>query len=95
MVTVTATIRIHEQGIDTAVELLAGLVAATRKEEGCIDYVLHRSTDEPGTFLFYENWLDLPALERHMQTPHFLHWRQEAAAILAAPPEVRLWHKQG
>ncbi len=35
---------------------LRALVAPTRKEEGCLQYDLHRGADQPGTFLFHEIW---------------------------------------
>ena len=51
-------------------ELLRGLVEPTRAEEGCINYDMHRSVEEPGTFMFYENWESRPLWERHMGSPH-------------------------
>jgi quinol monooxygenase YgiN len=92
-VTVTAVVRMKGEVSDKVRGLLAHLVTETRKEAGCIDYVLHRSADEPGAFLFYENWVTREALDRHMETPHFLRWRTEAAELLAGPPEVKLWEK--
>lgn len=76
-------------------EALTGLVAPTRREEGCICYILHRSTDDPAQFIFYENWIGTEALQRHMESPHFLAWRARAADLLAEPPEVTLWEKVG
>ncbi len=49
---------------------LRKLIAPTRAETGCITYDLHRSTEDPRVFLFYENWTSKPQWERHMKTPH-------------------------
>ncbi len=49
---------------------LRSLLAPTRAEEGCINYDLHRSVEEPGTFMFYENWESRPLWEQHMESPH-------------------------
>lgn len=51
-------------------KLLEGLVAPTRKENGCINYDLHVAEDEPGRFLFYENWTSHAAIDGHGETPH-------------------------
>ena len=49
---------------------LDALLEPTRAESGCLLYDLHRSTEEQGSFLFYETWADRAAWEQHMQTPH-------------------------
>ena len=50
-------------------ELLRGLVEPTRAEEGCINYDMHRSVEEPGTFMFYENWEGRRRWEVHVESP--------------------------
>ena len=42
------------------------LVAATRAEPGCLQYDLHRTTDGPCIFLFYETWETKPLWDDHM-----------------------------
>jgi quinol monooxygenase YgiN len=46
------------------------MVEDTRKEEGCIDYDLHRSHEDPAVYVMIENWVDAAALDRHFATPH-------------------------
>lgn len=46
------------------------LVAPTLAEEGCINYDMHRSIEDPGLIMFYENWTTKPLWEQHMQAPH-------------------------
>lgn len=46
------------------------LVAPTLAEEGCINYDMHRSVEDPGLIMFYENWTTRPLWERHMESPH-------------------------
>ncbi len=43
---------------------------AGRRYGGCINYDLHRSVEDPGTFMFYENWESRPLWEQHMESPH-------------------------
>ena len=49
---------------------LLRLVEPTRREEGCLQYDLHVATDNPGRFVFYENWTSREALDKHLQSPH-------------------------
>ncbi len=55
---------------DQLYEALRSLVAPTLAEEGCINYDLHRSIEDPGTFMFYENWTTKAHWEQHMNAPH-------------------------
>ena len=70
---------------------LLHLVAETRKEEGCLNYDLHQSSDDPTKFLFYENWTSEAHLERHAQSAHIQAFRARAGEMLASPTEITLW----
>ena len=71
------------QGLLLEAELRA-LVSPTRKEEGCMQYDLHRGADQPGTFLFHEVWETREHHTAHTKTPHFLRWNARKDALLAA-----------
>ncbi len=71
---------------------LSALIRPTRKEAGCILYDLHRSTDVPGDFLFYEIWASRDAHAEHKRTPHFLRWNARKDTLLAAR-ESTFWKK--
>ena len=63
---------------------LRALVGPTRKEEGCLQYDLHRGADHPGTFLFHEVWASREHHAAHTRTPHFLRWNACKDALLAS-----------
>ncbi|AZB41344.1 antibiotic biosynthesis monooxygenase [Bacillus sp. FJAT-42376] len=67
-------------------------IAPSRAEEGCISYDLHRSKEDPGVFVFYENWKDQAAVDSHMQAPHYKAYR-EAIAPLVDTREVHFLEK--
>jgi quinol monooxygenase YgiN len=71
---------------------LTALVRPTRSEEGCVLYDLHRSTDVPSDFLFYEIWASREAHAAHKQTPHFLRWNARKDTLLASR-ESTFWKK--
>ena len=69
---------------------LTALVRPSRNEEGCLLYDLHRSTDVPGDFLFYEIWASREAHTEHTHTQHFLRWNARKDALLASR-EANFW----
>jgi len=71
-----------------AAELMA-LVAPTRAEPGCLLYTLHRSSDNPAEFLFYEAWVDKAAYEAHRQTPHMQQWRKQRDKLVKTTTSQR------
>ena len=72
-------------------ELLA-IVEPTRREQGCFNYDLHQSADNPALFVFYENWTNKAALDAHLETPHVQAFIGQAETLLARPVEITLWN---
>lgn len=48
----------------------APCIAATKKEPGCIAYELNRDTDDPSTYVMYEKFKSVAALEDHLMRTH-------------------------
>jgi len=71
---------------------LRALVGPTRKEEGCLQYDLHRGADQPGTFLFHEVWESREHHDAHIRTPHFLRWNARKDSLLASK-ESAFWQQ--
>lgn len=90
-VTVLARIQAKAGMEETVKQELLALVAATRAEEGCLNYDLHQSSQDPALFLFYENWASREALDQHSRSSQIQAWRAQAGDLLAAPTEVTLW----
>ncbi|MGB7493331.1 MAG: putative quinol monooxygenase [Candidatus Acidiferrum sp.] len=90
--TLVVTLRAKEgQHLLLEAELRA-LVGPTRKEEGCLQYDLHRGADQPGTYLFHEVWESREHHTAHTRTPHFLRWNARKDALLAAK-ESAFWQQ--
>lgn len=78
-------------GQETLLEAeLRALVGPTRKEDGCLIYELHRSTDGPSAFLLHEVWASREAHSGHTSTPHFLRWNARKDALLGSR-DVTFW----
>lgn len=67
---------------------LLSLIEPTRKEEGCVQYDLHVHTDDPGRFVFYENWTSRERLSIHLATPHLQAFIAASADLLSEPMRV-------
>ena len=56
---------------DRALEVMRELAEASRQEPGCEAYVPCRDPEDPGSFLFYEQYRDQAAFEEHGASEHF------------------------
>jgi quinol monooxygenase YgiN len=72
---------------------LLGLLAPTRKEDGCINYDLHVAPDDPSKFLFYENWTSEAHLNKHGETPHIQNLLTRVDELCAEPLKLNFWEK--
>ena len=79
--TVVAKLKAKSGCEEQLASLLKGLVAPTRAEEGCLLYALHRSHDDPGTFVFTESWASRPLWEAHMASPHLVAFGEQQGAV--------------
>lgn len=75
--------------------VLAGLVAPTRAESGCLTYDLHQSNDDPRLFVFHENWVSAAHLDAHAGSPHIQAFRAVAPEILDGPVDISRWTRVG
>ncbi|WP_102126279.1 putative quinol monooxygenase [Deinococcus planocerae] len=68
--TVIAKLKAKEGAEEQLYGACRALIAPTLAEEGCVNYDMHRSVEDPGLIMCYENWTTRPLWERHMQAPH-------------------------
>jgi quinol monooxygenase YgiN len=52
-------------------EAFLKLQEASRKEPGCLMYIVHRSLAEQRRFFIYEQYRDDAAVDAHRNSPHF------------------------
>ena len=89
--TVVARVQAKPGKEEEVLRELLHLVDATRGEEGCLNYDLHISKDDPSQFLFYENWVSKAYLDRHAESAHIGAFRAKSKDLLATPTEITLW----
>ncbi len=71
-------------------QALLGMTAPSRAEAGCLNYDIFQSNDNPAILFTYENWTGKPALDAHMETPHFKNLGEQVTPRLAVPMEINL-----
>jgi quinol monooxygenase YgiN len=90
----TVVARIYpKSGRESEVEsLLVKMANAVRQHEpDCLVYRPHRSTSEPATFYFYEQYRTDAAFELHRTAPHLAGYRAEMKELVARPTEVEVY----
>ena len=69
----------HEEEADRVFRILT---TESRKEPGCLMYVVHRHRSDPARFFVYEQYVDDAALETHRNSPHFLEYARKQLPLL-------------
>ncbi|WP_036194177.1 putative quinol monooxygenase [Nocardioides aequoreus] len=82
LLTVIASMKAAPGKEDELREALQALVEPTSQEEGYVNYDLHESVEEPGTFFFYENWESAAHLDAHLATPHLVDFADRMGGLL-------------
>lgn len=71
---------------------LREMVAQVKKSEPkCLQYTLHRGTEDRSRFYFYERYEDPKAFEFHKTTPHFKKLIANTESLIAEPVQVGLF----
>ncbi len=65
---------------------LAGLVAPTRAEPGCLAYDLHRSQTDPAVWVLIEAWRSPADLAAHVESAHLQAFLAQADEVLDGAP---------
>ena len=65
-----------------------GLLEPTRKEKGCINYMLHTDPNDKSRFMFYENWENKELWEAHLNASHIKEFGEKTKDLFAEPLDV-------
>ncbi|MBI1188475.1 MAG: antibiotic biosynthesis monooxygenase [Alphaproteobacteria bacterium] len=84
MIVIQGAVRIDPAKIDHIREAARVMIAATRAEEGCIEYAFAEDVVEPGLIHIIERWRDQAAITAHNKTPHMAAF---GAALAAFQPK--------
>ncbi|MAE96463.1 MAG: antibiotic biosynthesis monooxygenase [Deltaproteobacteria bacterium] len=80
-VLIAGTVDVDPERRDEALEAGKPHMAATRAQDGCIDYVWSADLLTPGRIYVFERWRDQQALATHLKGPHYLAMRDTIASF--------------
>ena len=73
-------------------EAFRPLIEESRREPGCLMYVVHQRKDEPQRFLVYEQYKDEAALDEHRNSAHFDRYATHGVYTMIDEREAGLYH---
>ena len=80
---------------DEVANVFGKLEAESRREPGCLMYIVHRHADEPARLFIYEQYKDDAALEAHRTAAHFLQFAKKDLPRIADRVEGHLFEPIG
>lgn len=91
MILVTGRVQIPEANRPRFLEIAIEMCRASRSDEGCRGYRVYEDAEQPGRFVFVEEWQDEGALQAHFGQPHTGRFMAELPGLLGEPPDA-LFH---
>ena len=88
MVKILAHFHLKDGALPQVQALAEKLVAATRQEEGCLQYELLQEAGNDKHLIMQEAWSSQEALDAHSTSAHFTSIVPQLAALCAQPPQV-------
>ncbi len=64
---------------ESVLEALKKVAPLSRQEPGVLQYIVHRSQEEPRRFFLYEEYRDEAAFQSHLESDHFKKYVLEEA----------------
>ncbi len=93
---VTLELRIRPRSLQKTLVIAHDLTDSSRKEDGCITYLISQSLDDPSRFLIFMVWRDADAYHRHAESPYVRAFANEIAReILEKRGASEQWHSVG
>jgi quinol monooxygenase YgiN len=90
MFIITARVTAKPERKADLIRLAQDLVKHSRQEEGCLSYSVFADQVSENALLFYEEWADQEAIERHSATSHFKAFMDNIPALIAGQPILQI-----
>lgn len=87
-IVVSGEIRIDAADHDAGFALIEPLVAATREEDGCIEYGFWVDPSDRGRYRVFEEWASDQAIAAHKESAHYIQFLTGIAGIRVASVEL-------
>jgi quinol monooxygenase YgiN len=87
----TVTFKVKEGADKEFAEAFKSCLAGTRKESGCLAYFLNQDAEDPTTFVVFERFKKITALEDHAKSAHVADLLKKIGPLLDGPPGVKVY----
>jgi quinol monooxygenase YgiN len=91
VIVVTGRVQIPEQHRERFLQIATAMCSASRDDDGCLSYRVYEDAEQPGRFVFIEEWRDDDALLTHFGEPHTGAFMSELPGLLGEAPDA-LFH---
>ena len=91
MLIITAKVTIQKGKSEEFLDAYRWMRPQVLGDPGAILYELHRSADNPDTFVFYEQYKNKEAFDYHLSTDHFKALAARIDPLMAVPGEIGTW----
>jgi autoinducer 2-degrading protein len=85
MFIVLVHVHVNENAIDDFRDASIVNAEASRQEPGIVRFDVIQQADDPTRFILIEIYRSEDDPARHKETPHYLHWRETVAPMMAEP----------
>ncbi len=72
---IAGTVRVPAANLDALRPHMAAMTAASRAEDGCIEYGYAQDVGDPGLIHVFEIWRDQTSIDAHFDSVHMAKWR--------------------
>ncbi|WP_164914149.1 putative quinol monooxygenase [Aquimarina sediminis] len=86
--TVIARLSVQKESIEQFLAKAKIMVQNSNKEEGCLTYRLFQEVDSSADFIFYEEYINKEAVDKHNSSDHFKEFLTFASSILTKEPVI-------
>ncbi|MDD3269011.1 MAG: putative quinol monooxygenase [Syntrophomonadaceae bacterium] len=91
MIVLTAAFKAKTGKEEELKQTLSAMIPEVQNEQGTMMYILNRSTNDKGQFLFYEVYKNDEALELHNSTPYFQALLRNIDGLLDEQPKIEFY----
>lgn len=91
MYVIAGTFAAHPEKKAQLIQLAQSMFAPSRAEVGCISYNFYEDTAHEHHFLFFEEWEEKAAIDRHFETLHFQEFRQKFSQMIVGAPTIKIY----
>lgn len=91
MIIVSGTATVAPGALDKARGAMERVIAATRKEEGCLFYSYGVDVLHQDTIIILDYWRDAAALAAHFTQPHMAAWMKTLGEIGVLSQDIKAY----